>query len=198
MLCARGISLSLWCIVVAERNARCRCAKLITFDAAGSIEISFSAIYNWCKFTAWKGILSHNSPIDERWWGALGQLLSRYVFLRGAHEQISFSHSIDPLLRCSCTNTTHSYTEDKKRRARVRDRIHKKFLFWEPKAHSPFQACCLNYSSIRRQGEQFETLKVILNHDHSSRMKGKCAILLLKMSWKFMGHQLVHFKIQFK
>jgi hypothetical protein len=89
--------------------------------------------------------------------GALGQLLSRYVFLRGAHEQISFSHSIDPSLRCSCTNTTHS-VQDKKE-ARVRDRIHKKFLFWEPNAHSPFQARCLNYSSIRRQGEQFETHK---------------------------------------
>lgn len=191
MLRARGISLSVWCIVVAERNARRRrCARLITFDAASSIEISFSAIYNWCKLTAWKGILSHNSPIDEI--EVLSANYSLVMCFCAAPTSKSHSLSSDPSLR-----KHNTLEQDKKKHARVRDRIHKKFLFWEPNAHSPFQARCLNYSSIRRQGAQFETHKVIPNHDYFSRMIGKCAILLFPRSWLFIWPHLLHSKFQF-
>lgn len=126
---------------MAERNARC--ARLITFDAdASSIEISFSAIYNWCKFTAWKGILSHNSPIDARRCSR-GQLLSCYVFCSTAW---SLSHSIyGSMHKHNARSHTigQTYTTKKTRwyeGEKDWDGIHKKFLFWELKAHSPFQS----------------------------------------------------------
>jgi hypothetical protein len=65
------------------------------------------------------------------------------------------THSIDPS-RAQTQHTRIYLYRTKKKRAGERDRvgIHKKILFWEPKAHSPFQARCLNYSSIRRRDEQ--------------------------------------------